>query len=346
MPRTTLATAEQAPPETRTPLPYPNGWFALCHSASLRRGGVMTVSFHGQDVVVYRTQSGQVRAVRPYCPHLGAHLGYGGRVVGENLVCPFHGYTYGIDGQCIRTGTGHCPPPAAMLLSFHTCETYGNVFIWHHHQGVKPTWELPVCDLSGFSRPATASQVMNGFVQDFPENTCDTVHLRFVHEMDARYALSAPVANGPLLELTMSNFYGLGIEYRVTLHGLGLVLGEGWHRRLGVESKVIATPVAHGPLRWELAQMHVVRLAHPRMAPEFLRHTAASMLAILGLQWGRRVTRNDIDIWNHRIYRARPILTPEDASFLAFRRWSRQFYPEGNESIDEQIAPATISDCR
>lgn len=56
-------------------LPYPSGWSALAFSHELRPGTVLTRPLAGRDVVLYRTGTGALRAVRPYCPHLGAHLG-------------------------------------------------------------------------------------------------------------------------------------------------------------------------------------------------------------------------------------------------------------------------------
>jgi phenylpropionate dioxygenase-like ring-hydroxylating dioxygenase large terminal subunit len=45
-------------------------------------------------MVLLRTRSGHVRLLEAYCPHLGAHLAVGGRVEGETLVCPFHGWRF------------------------------------------------------------------------------------------------------------------------------------------------------------------------------------------------------------------------------------------------------------
>jgi nitrite reductase/ring-hydroxylating ferredoxin subunit len=69
----------------------------------------------GEDLVVYRTRSGIVRAVDPYCPHLRAHLGDGEWVDGERIVCPFHSFAYDVDGACILTGYATKPPPQARL---------------------------------------------------------------------------------------------------------------------------------------------------------------------------------------------------------------------------------------
>ncbi|MFF3915823.1 Rieske 2Fe-2S domain-containing protein [Streptomyces sp. NPDC001852] len=70
-------------------LPYPSGWFCLARSRELAPGKALTRRLMGEDIVLYRTCDAWPRAVDPYCPHLGAHLGAGREVEGQNLVCPW-----------------------------------------------------------------------------------------------------------------------------------------------------------------------------------------------------------------------------------------------------------------
>ncbi len=58
---------------------------------------------------------GQVSIVDAYCPHLGANLGVGGRVIGNCIECPFHGWQF--DGE-----TGKCTsiPYASKVSVGHT----------------------------------------------------------------------------------------------------------------------------------------------------------------------------------------------------------------------------------
>lgn len=132
------------------PLPYPNGWFALCLSSKLKPCRLINVPFMGEELLVYRTQSGQVHVIEPYCPHLGAHLGHGGKVDGENLVCPFHGLSFGPEGACIGAPYGR-KPPRARLNNWHACERGGVVLVWRDSKGRPPDWELPHTDTAGFS---------------------------------------------------------------------------------------------------------------------------------------------------------------------------------------------------
>lgn len=55
----------------------------------------------GQKLAVFRDSKGKVYVLDAYCPHLGANLGVGARVVGDCIECPFHGWKYrGQDGKC------------------------------------------------------------------------------------------------------------------------------------------------------------------------------------------------------------------------------------------------------
>lgn len=54
-------------------------------------------------MAVFRGQDGEDYVVDAYCPHLGANLAVGGRVVGNCIECPFHGWQFrGNDGKCVK----------------------------------------------------------------------------------------------------------------------------------------------------------------------------------------------------------------------------------------------------
>lgn len=62
-----------------------------------------TFSRLGEQVAVFRAQTGKAHVVDAYCPHLGANLAVGGRVLGDCIECPFHGWKFqGSDGKCVQ----------------------------------------------------------------------------------------------------------------------------------------------------------------------------------------------------------------------------------------------------
>src|SRR4051794_13456015 len=53
----------------------------------------------GEDLVVWRDSKGEPHALRDLCIHRGTALSLG-RVVGDRLMCPYHGWQYGSGGGC------------------------------------------------------------------------------------------------------------------------------------------------------------------------------------------------------------------------------------------------------
>jgi phenylpropionate dioxygenase-like ring-hydroxylating dioxygenase large terminal subunit len=80
--------------------PYPDGWFLISTSAELGAGQVRPLHYFGEDLVLYRDATGTAVLVDAYCPHMGAHLGYGGCVDGDGLRCPFHNWRFDASGRC------------------------------------------------------------------------------------------------------------------------------------------------------------------------------------------------------------------------------------------------------
>src|SRR5262249_44680373 len=63
----------------RFPFPrYPDGWFQVAYADELAPGDVVPLRYFGRDLVLYRTQDGAPHVLDAHCPHMGAHLGYGG----------------------------------------------------------------------------------------------------------------------------------------------------------------------------------------------------------------------------------------------------------------------------
>ena len=97
------------------------GWYSVARSHELLVGEVKSVEALDRELVLYRTRSGVPVLQDAFCPHLGAHLGVQGRVVGESIRCPFHGWRYDVDGQCVEIPYCEEIPDRARLRTCH-CE--------------------------------------------------------------------------------------------------------------------------------------------------------------------------------------------------------------------------------
>ena len=81
---------------------YARGWHIVLLSQELASGEVQRLHYFDQDLVIYRGTSGKAAVLDAHCPHLGAHLASdGGRLLGDNIACPFHGWTFDASGRCV-----------------------------------------------------------------------------------------------------------------------------------------------------------------------------------------------------------------------------------------------------
>jgi len=62
---------------------------------------VVPVRLMGENLVLFRSDGGQLGLINRQCPHRGADLCYG-RLEDGGLRCAFHGWLYGTDGQCLE----------------------------------------------------------------------------------------------------------------------------------------------------------------------------------------------------------------------------------------------------
>jgi nitrite reductase/ring-hydroxylating ferredoxin subunit len=306
----------------RFPFPIPNGWFAVAWSDELTAGDVKPLFYLDRQLVLFRTVRGDARLFDAYCPHLGAHLGHGGKVVGETLQCPFHGWRYDGSGQCVEVPYAKKIPARARVEAYRVVERYGLVFAWHHLEDEPPFYEIP--ELPELEDPAWIPPVHRDWkvetaIQEMAENDHDNAHFPVVHggeylPTQVSYQGLTKIAVSPTArtlpdgrkqetELVRKN-YGLGLA---TVETRG-VPGAGFF----MLSSVTPIDAERVHMRWALT---VTKNVADSMGDAFIQ----------GLSEGMGVTA-DIPIWEHKRYLARPVLCDGDGPIAEFRRWARQFY--------------------
>jgi nitrite reductase/ring-hydroxylating ferredoxin subunit len=340
--QTVQATRNHAHSPQHRSLPLPNGWFAVCFSGELKPATRHTVSFMGEELVLYRTASGIARVIEPYCPHLGAHLGHDSTIDGEHLVCPFHHFRYDPDGYC----SSHGPQTGQRRIRLsmrETRELNGLLYVWHDSEGRPPSWELPQLDLSHYSAPRETLLAIRGHVQDFAENTVDLAHTTCVHGLgDPR--LAPPQFDRHCMQVHLHAMWrNVPFKMHLDIHGLGYTHLTSELPSLGATITALVTPTPVNADTWIIR--HVQRLRIPGFAriPGPLRNALYSPLTLYIDHWLKSQLCRDIRIWDHRRYNERPRLTPEDGPILRFRQWSAQFYPSDQAGHGEWLRQAELA---
>src|SRR6516165_1949227 len=99
-------------------------WHPVLQLHKLRHKPV-GVTVAGEQIAIFRTESGKLAAVSDSCPHRRLKLSVG-EVVGERIRCKYHGWTF--DG-CGNGESPATPKMTACTTSYDVQEEYGLVWV-------------------------------------------------------------------------------------------------------------------------------------------------------------------------------------------------------------------------
>jgi nitrite reductase/ring-hydroxylating ferredoxin subunit len=307
---------------------YRQSWYAVCRSQDVPRHGVIGRAFFGGKVVVYRDAGGKVHVQSAYCAHVGADLSLG-EVTSEGLRCPFHHWTYGGDGRCLKTGIGDPAPPGARLFDFPATEMLGVVWAFN---GTQPLFELehPTRPFDSLLIDVSEPMPLTTDPWVICANTPDWVHFAMVH----RFAFPTDGQNESLrfepfgvrrhFSARLEHGKGPEITFDVCVRGTTQVLIEGIS-----EGKWFGVAAAMGiPMRGS-CNFFVVTLVDRSAEPS--DHAAIQALQAY-ISIGKQMLAEDAPIWNS--IRFRPgALTRSDAALARYLEDLRAF-PRAHPSAD------------
>ena len=326
----------------------PKGWFQIGWTAELPPGGVKAIKYFDTDMVLYRGESGQVILLDAHCHHLGAHLGNGGIVYGDEIACPYHGWKWNGEG-CNSKIPNQKNTINKKLKSYTVIEKNQAIFLWHDQTGAGPTWELPDIIDSFPEVPATMDDFYPVYGQSTlispqepihpqicMENAVDTAHFEFTHTAP----LTPELLEYKFDENTWKSLVGFrskksgdfGLHLRAIVSGVGAAFNV-FQGRYNYRVIFAATPVddktsdlfytvfmprQEGIDKDQLPQL--VRDIMPAAVKDTVDNT---ILATLG---------EDLLIWRTQAYIDRPMHAQRDLRpYTELRKWQTRFYNDEPE---------------
>lgn len=314
----------------------PTGWFQIGWSGEIPPGGVKPMHYFGHDLVAFRSEDGELSVLDAYCRHLGAHLGYGGKVCKREIACPYHGWKWDVSGANTLI-PGEERTIAKGLLRWNVIERHGIVFLWHDPAGGPPRegWELPdlFADIPELAdrREADYYPCYPHAVVDKPneplhpqwvqENVCDTSHFKYTHGAALDPDLLWFKAEGTRFRASMGFKSPKTKEIVLRTYSLNSSIGlsffafdEHIHYRLVLS----ATPIDEERSHFRVSYYFPREQAGADALPQKWRDFAAGT---------EELFEEDARMWRHQRFAHRPIYMKRDvAGYKAMRDWCAQFY--------------------
>ncbi|MEM7135634.1 MAG: Rieske 2Fe-2S domain-containing protein [Myxococcota bacterium] len=306
--------------------PFAKGWYMVCWSTELESGAPLPLRYFGKDFVLFRGESGNATLLDAHCPHLGAHLGHGGCVKGDDIVCPFHAWRFSPEGRCVEVPYASRIPPKAALRRYPVSEHSGMILAYFDEEGVVPDYEVPpIHELDDPNwTPLEMSEIKIATQpREVIENVADVAHFGPVHHqtidefemiIDGPRATQRTTGRGgtldgrPIPVESVATYHGPAVQFTRLMWAYDMVLVNA-HVPIDHEELVLRFGVTLRKRAGENAGRDVI-----------LRHVAAA----------RDGYFQDVAIWEHKRWRDRPTLVDGDGPIGEIRKWYRSFFAEAS----------------
>ncbi|MFT4054034.1 MAG: Rieske 2Fe-2S domain-containing protein [Novosphingobium sp.] len=317
---------------------FPRGWFMIA-TAEEATTTPAAIRYFGQDMVLYRGESGTPYVTEAYCPHMGAHLAKnttsyvvmdGDQVQGESIRCPFHGWRFDPSGQCDDIPYSDFIPKKACLKTFPVIERAGIIWMWHDVEGLEPEFPLPEFG-NHYDEPGWINWRIDlmGDIDihgiEIVDNMADYAHFVPIHgAKDFTYFANS------FEDHVVHQHYSAG-HRTLTANPEDQLVLDTWYTGPSILQSemegeypsfimIAHTPIEDGKLRAWHALMVKVNDGAGKI-------TDADRAAAAAYQEASRMAfAQDVEIWANKRACINPLAIPKDGPYGKVRIWYKQFY--------------------
>ncbi|MCK0439554.1 aromatic ring-hydroxylating dioxygenase subunit alpha [Gordonia alkaliphila] len=327
------------------PSRFARGWHCIGLVDEYTDGKPHSLEIFGTKLVVWADTKGEVKALDAFCRHMGADLGQG-KVRGDNIACPFHGWQWNGKGRCAGVPYAKRNPKLAKTRTWPTMQRNGQVFIYNDPEGNPPPEQVIIPELEEFGTDQWTGWTWNTLViegsncREIIDNVVDMAHFFYVHyalpdyfknvfegETAAQYMNSH---GRP--DIAISSAYGdTRLESIAAYYGPSYMLNPMVQYYGGYAVETILTN-CHYPID---ENSFVLMFGVMAKIPEGLTPEQADKMSkkiSAGIELG---FLQDVEIWKHKTRIDNPLLVEEDGPVYQLRRWYEQFYVDVDDITDE-----------
>ncbi len=155
-------------------------WHVVAYAPDLPEGKPVAARLLDEDLVLWRVGE-KIHAWCDLCLHRGTRLSLGA-VRDDTLICPYHGWTYNEDGQCVRfpAHPDQTPPAKARVKVYQARLRYDWVWVTLGNPA-RDVPDFPEWDDAAFRKIHCGPYAYKAGGPRAVENFLDVTHFPFVH---------------------------------------------------------------------------------------------------------------------------------------------------------------------
>jgi vanillate monooxygenase len=158
-----------------------NCWYIAAESREVSRLPLARILLR-EPVVLYRREDGMPVALEDRCCHRRAPLSKG-KLIGDDIQCGYHGFTFDFSGACVRIPGQDRVPPSIGVRAYPVVERHRYVWIWMGETEKADPALIPDFhqnDDSDWAAVGACLHVEANYLL-LVENLIDLSHVAFVH---------------------------------------------------------------------------------------------------------------------------------------------------------------------
>ena len=161
-----------------------NTWYAAAWGNEISSDLPLARTLLDEPLVFFRDGAGRPRALADRCPHRFAPLSKG-RLVDNEIQCPYHGLRFGADGRCTHNPHG-AVAAAARVETYPLLERYGVIWIWMGDPNRADPESLAdfgvIADTGNFAIVSGTIMIEANYQLGI-DNLLDLSHVQFLHPL-------------------------------------------------------------------------------------------------------------------------------------------------------------------
>lgn len=193
-----------------------NQWYLACLEDELRKQNPLKKKILGRELVIFRTESGNIGVTEDRCCHRNVNLSLG-YVKGESLKCAYHGWEFNTEGKC--TCIPSLPadeqiPRTARIDHYPVQRKYKCVWVWLGDPALKDSVALPPMEEMDTFPMVYNYHYLDADLQLVAESLIDPYHINHVHRNSIKTFMGNLHAEKTDFHLQVSNHSLTGTYYR------------------------------------------------------------------------------------------------------------------------------------